>query len=424
MEKENNPYLSSAEQTKTNNLKQKLLRGVSALALAGFITLSGTGCSTLVTPEAIQSIQLQISETTDIRTDGEVLNTLMKQVTKASAQERKMLSDAFKILLKIESGNALLRRVPSDMKFKVKDFDTESDGGYDSWQGDIVLNKNKFNEKEKDWIPVTLAHELGHMMQYEMKLSGLTKDKTSLSPFQVASLDKLNEAEMMAFTFDTIYQIRDKVSPVFYERMLRENGIYSYPLFSEYAALYEKNEKMFKEAGLPERDVEKNARRETMGTFVMAVLDESVMEKLPLRQDVRFGAVQRASAWNKIYDAQALGNLAKLVSWRSGSLSAEGNDELYRYMLGEHVEGLGLSAQELEDALDSNLKLQKETYLSAAVLANYEEGVSKADAFLLKKEIAKTPEYLKVTENYRSGSSDFSESVKNFPIIESLVKSR
>ena len=240
MEKENNPYLSSAEQTKTNNLKQKLLRGVSALALAGFITLSGTGCSTLVTPEAIQSIQLQISESTDIRTDGEVLNTLMKQVTRASAQERKMFSDAFKILLKTESGNALLRRVPSDMKFKVKDFGPKMEGGYDSWQGDIVLNKNKFNEKEKDWIPVTLAHELGHMMQYEMKLSGLTKDKTSLSPFQVASLDKLNEAEMMAFTFDTIYQIRDYVSPVFYERMLRENGIYSYPLFSEYAALYEK----------------------------------------------------------------------------------------------------------------------------------------------------------------------------------------
>ena len=424
MEKENNPYLSSAEQTKTNNLKQKLLRGVSALALAGFITLSGTGCSTLVTPEAIQSIRLQISETTDIRTDGEVLNTLMKQVTRASAQERKMLSDAFKILLKTESGNALLRRVPSDMKFKVKDFGPKMEGGYDSWQGDIILNKNRFNEKEKDWIPVILAHELGHMMQHKMKLCGLTKDKTSLSPFQAASLDKLNDAEMMAFTFDTIYQIRDKVSPVFYERMLRENGIYSYPLFSEYAALYEKNEKMFKEAGLPEQDIEKNARRETMGTFVMAVLDESVMEKLPLRQDVRFGAVQRASAWNKMYDAQALGNLAKLVSWRSGNLSAEGNDELYRYMLGEHGKGLGLSAQELEAALASNLKLQKETYLSAAVLANYEEGVSKADASLLRREISKTPEYLKVTESYRSGSSDFSESVKNFPIIESLVKSR
>jgi hypothetical protein len=357
---ENNQAVKA--QKKTNTFKEKLFRGVCIVALCTGMALSGASCSTLqVTPEVIQSISYQIDKMQDLRTDGEVWRDLMKQVTTASVQERKMLSDAFQILLQTESGNSLLRQVPSDMKFKVKDLKSENDGGFDVFQGEIVLNKRIFHQKNPDYIPVVLAHELGHMVQNKRKLCGFSNDKTSFSPFQAASMDKLNEAEMMAMTFDTIYQLREKVSSDFYEESFEQSGLYSFSLFSEYAALYETNKAKWQDKELSPSEAEKKARRETMGVFVMAALDNSLIYVLPVLEENRFEIWQLAISWQKSYDNQAVRLVQDMVSKKPDYLSEKGNSPLFEYMLSQHAEGLGLSADCLEEALYSNINLQKMT---------------------------------------------------------------
>jgi hypothetical protein len=396
---------------------KKLLQKVSIIALAGVMACAGVGCSSTAVLQTRKNIQAYMASAQDFRTDREVLDEILSRCVGMTAFQKKSLSKNLRILLGTESGNILLRRLPKEVFFEVSDGlkKTEEDffiGSFSKEENRIYLSPDVFSGFYKDLLTVALAHEIGHAVQNEMRLGSRAGEDTSFSPLQVACLNKLLEAEMFAYSLDTIYQVKQKDKSFFKEVFLQEDIIYSQKMYEGYAAAYEKNLDSFEKMGTPTGQAESYARRKTMGEFIEIMLSPSFSSE--------YGS--DTLSWNFSYNLQGRSVADSILILYPQTLSSEGNDPLYRFLLKKHADEFFITAEKLESLLP-NRDLAYLLYKTSVVLSAYETGtISKEEIPAYRKAVDKTDEYQAVKEAYISSNrNDLYEKVKIFPSVQTLA---
>ena len=251
--------------------KKQLLKKVSLIALIGSVSIFGSGPVSASSVDVQDALRPYWEQSLDLRSDREVLDDLLHQTFGATAVQKKVLADAFRTLLKTKSGNMLLRNFPKGVQINVVLGEKEGVlSAYSFYEKKIALNLTYITEDKKDLLPISLAHEIGHAIQDTRNLDFLEMPRHSkLSPFQIASLNKLAEAEMAAYSLDAIFQIK-KDNPSFFKDVFKSyrnnNGfVYSENIYNWYQELYELNRKEAQTLKMQEEDTEAYARRKTMG---------------------------------------------------------------------------------------------------------------------------------------------------------------
>ena len=351
----------------------------------------------------------------DLRSDREVLDDLLHQTFGATAVQKKFLADAFRTLLKTKSGNMLLRNFPKGVQINVVPGEKEGVlSAYSFYEKKIALNLTYITEDKKDLLPISLAHEIGHAIQDTRNLDFLEMPRHSkLSPFQIASLNKLAEAEMAAYSLDAIFQIK-KDAPSFFKDVFKSyrnnNGfVYSENIYNWYQELYELNRKEAQTLKMQEEDTEAYARLKTMG--MMAKLFLSFYDSKG------FFIQKEKDSWEKHYNRQAVCLAEAVVQDFPEKVSSAGDDELYDGIIEAYARRLFLPTEELKEILTQDSFLLFQTYLPTAVVANYENGASATDFGILRAEINKAEEFRQVNKAFLKKSPDISEKAENYPII-------
>ena len=351
----------------------------------------------------------------DLRSDREVLDDLLHQTFGATAVQKKVLADAFRTLLKTKSGNMLLRNFPKGVQINVVPGEKEGVlSAYSFYEKKIALNLTYITEDKKDLLPISLAHEIGHAIQDTRNLDFLEMPRHSkLSPFQIASLNKLAEAEMAAYSLDAIFQIK-KDAPSFFEDVFKayrhdENFVYSENIYNQYQKLYELNREKAQALKMSAEDSDSYARLKTMGMMAKLFLSSYDSKGFFIQKE--------KDSWEKHYNKQAIRLAEAVVKNFPESVSSDGNDRLYHDIVEAYARRLFLSVGELKEILSQDVFLLFQTYLPTAVIANYENGASVADFGVLREEISKTEEYQQINRAFFKNSSDISAKAENYPII-------
>ncbi len=400
-----------------SEFRKKLLRKASVVALAGAMMFAGIGCTSTSVLQTRENLQEYMLAAQDTRTDREVLDSLLDRCVGMTASQKRAFSKNLRVLMGTESGNILLRRLPDEVYFEVSpDLKRTEDsfvlGTYSGQDKKICLSPDVFSSADRDLLTVALAHEIGHAIQDDMRVGERSGEDTSFSPFQAASLNKLTEAEMFAYSLDTIYQVKKNDTSFFKEIFLQDDIIYSQKMYEGYAAAYEKNLNYFKELGTQPARADAYARRKTMGEFVEIMLS-------PI-----FGGEygMETFSWDLSYDLQGAQTVDSILLLYPDTLSSEGNDALYRSLLKQHADGLFMEAEKLENLLKDR-DLAYFLYQPSAVLAAYETGdVQKEDLLSFRQAVSKTEEFQAVKEAFLSPVQEtLYEKIKILPDVKTLA---
>ena len=383
--------------------------------MAGVVGFSGTGHATASPGQTQDVLRFCLERSLDTRSDREVLDDLLYQVSGATAAQKKVLADAFRVLLETKSGNMLLRNFPKGVQLVVVSGKEEGFfSAYSFYEKKIALNQIRLKEEDKDLLAIALAHEIGHAIQNAGNLNFWeASGHSKLSPFQIASLNKLSEAEMAAYSLDAIFQIK-KDNPSFFKDVFKSyrnnNGfVYSENIYNWYQELYELNRKEAQTLKMQEEDTEAYARRKTMGMTAKLFLSSCDTKDFFLQKE--------KDSWEHHYNWQAVCLAEAVVQDFPEKVSSAGDDELYDGIIEAYARRLFLPTEELREILTQDSFLLFQTYLPTAVVANYENGASVADFGVLREEISKTEEYQQINRAFFKNSPDISVKAENYPII-------